>query len=97
MYWDSARSDLEKTSDAVVITSCHNGHGPSLDIIMMLRSSGQYKYIPLKLYRPIVETISDQNTLLSLLLASCHLSTEAEHILYCNIEWGDVVSQTLFF
>jgi len=65
----------------------------------------QNEYIPLELYRPIVETISDRNTLLSLLLASRHLSTEAERILYRNVEWGDhfesldsdVVSQTLFF
>jgi hypothetical protein len=58
----------------------------------------QNEYIPLELYRPIVETISDRNTLLSLLLASRHLSTEAERILYRNIEWGDaVLSQTLFF
>jgi len=65
----------------------------------------QNEYIPLELYRPIIETISDRNTLLSLLLASRHLSTEAERILYRNVEWGDdwkpsdsdVVSQTLFF
>jgi hypothetical protein len=65
----------------------------------------QNEYIPLKLYCPIVETISDRNTLLSLLLASRHLSTEAERILYRNVEWGSkssysyVVSrtQTLFF
>jgi hypothetical protein len=60
----------------------------------------QNEYIPLELYRPIVETISDRNTLLSLLLASRHLSTEAERILYHNIELGydsDVISQTLFF
>jgi hypothetical protein len=59
----------------------------------------QNEYIPLELYRPIVETISDRNTLLSLLLASRHLSTEAERILYHNIEWDnwDVVSHTLFF
>ena len=58
----------------------------------------QNEYIPLELYRPIIETISDQNTLLSLLFASRHLSTEAERILYHNLEWGDsdVVSQTLF-
>jgi hypothetical protein len=64
------------------------------------------EYIPVELYRPIVETISDRNTLLSLLLASRHLSTEAERILYHNMEWdddnskssdSDVVSQTLFF
>jgi len=53
--------------------------------------------IPLELYRPIVKTISDRNTLLSLLLASRHLSTEAERILYHNIERDDVVSHTLFF
>jgi len=65
----------------------------------------QNEYIPLELYRPIVETISDRNTLRSLLLASRHLSTEAERILYRNVEWGDywksshsnVTSQTLFF
>jgi hypothetical protein len=59
----------------------------------------QNEYIPLELYRLIVETISDRDTLLSLLLASRHLSTEAERILYHNIEWDDwdVVSQTLFF
>jgi hypothetical protein len=68
----------------------------------------QNEYIPLELYRPIVETISDRNTLLSLLLASRHLSTEAERILYRNVGWDNdwtsadsadsyVVSQTLFF
>jgi hypothetical protein len=66
----------------------------------------QNEYIPLELYRPIVETISDRNTLLSLLLTSRHLSTEAERILYRNVQCGDdsmwsdstnVVSQTLFF
>jgi hypothetical protein len=58
----------------------------------------QNEYIPLELYRPIVETISDRSTLLSLLLASRHLSTEAERILYHNMEWSDsdLVSQTLF-
>ena len=65
----------------------------------------QNEYIPLELYHLIVKTISDWNTLLSLLLTSRHLSTEAEHILYHNVEWddddskssdSDVVSQTLF-
>jgi len=65
----------------------------------------QNEYIPLELYHLIVKTISDWNTLLSLLLTSRHLSAEAEHILYHNVEWddddskssdSDVVSQTLF-
>jgi hypothetical protein len=59
----------------------------------------QNEYIPLELYRPIVE-VSDRNTLLSLLLASRHLSTEAERMLYRNVQWSsdsDVVSRKLFF
>jgi hypothetical protein len=54
---------------------------------------------PFELYRPIVETITDQNTLLSLLLASRHLSMEAERILYHTIERDDpdLESHKLFF
>ncbi|KAF9000347.1 hypothetical protein BDZ89DRAFT_699404 [Hymenopellis radicata] len=41
--------------------------------------------IPLELYRPIVECVSDRRTLLSLALSSQDLNVEAERVLYRTI------------